>query len=121
MLTHANRQQRSSSRAGENARPPSTLRRSAARPSMQFQSTVSNQAMQRVLQTASATAAGPPVVQRQATDSNATAGKTHQLRDSYESCNELPHVEADVRRAVRTAFERIRDTDCIENQAIKED
>jgi hypothetical protein len=98
---------------------------------MQFQSTQSNQAMQRLLalgtdQNTNATPATPSVVQRQATGSTATASTAtpaaqHQLRDSYENCNELPHVEADVRKAVRTAYTQIEQGGCIQNQALRDD
>ena len=77
--------------------------------------------MQRVLQTTAATAAAPAVVQRQTAGSAPTAGKQHQLRDSYEGCNELPHDEAKVRQAVRTAFDQIQNGDCVQNQTLKDD
>jgi len=109
MLTHANRQTRSQTSSNQSSTPQGTLRRSPARSGMQFQS---NQATQRRL---------AQNVDQNTTGPAPTAGKQHQLRDSYEGCDELPHVEKEIRQAVQTAFAQIEQGDCIQNQALRED
>lgn len=51
----------------------------------------------------------------------AKPAKNYPFSVTYSGCDEPPHNKKDIEREIRSAFDRVRTTDCIKNQSLKDD
>ena len=51
----------------------------------------------------------------------AKPAKNYPFSVTYSGCDESPHNKKDIEREIRSAFDRVRTTDCIKNQSLKDE